>query len=125
MIRRRRRRRRAQRAVLVGQGAYYVATGPLPFVSRRLFEAITGPKREWWLVQTFGALVTVLGGGLIAAGRNGRDTPEIVAIAAGCAASLAAIDTVYVVRGRIAPSYLVDAAANTAAVVALAAARSR
>ena len=40
----------------MAQGGYYVATGVLPFVSRRAFEALTGPKREWWLVQTVGAL---------------------------------------------------------------------
>jgi hypothetical protein len=122
---RRRRQRRAQRAALVGQGAYYVLTGPLPFMSRSLFEAITGPKREWWLVQTVAALVTVVGAGLISAGRSRRDTPEVVAIAAGCAASMAAIDVVYVARGRIAPTYLGDAAAQVAALAALAGARAR
>jgi hypothetical protein len=36
-----------RRRVLLAQGGYYVATGVLPFVSRRAFEALTGPKREW------------------------------------------------------------------------------
>ena len=40
--------------VLLAQGGYYVATGVAPFISRRLFEAITGPKSDWWLVQTVG-----------------------------------------------------------------------
>lgn len=111
--------RRAQRRALIGQGVYYVVTGPLPFVSRRLFEAMTGPKREWWLVETVGALVTAVGIGLIEAGVRGRDTPEIIRIGAGCAASLAAIDVIYVARGRIAPTYLGDAAFQLAALGAL------
>src|SRR5215207_3601886 len=94
------------RPVLAAQGAYYVATGVAPFVSRRGFEAVTGPKREWWLVETVGVLVTAVGAGLIAAAARDRVTPELVAIAAGCAGGLAAIDVVYVARGRIAPAYL-------------------
>jgi LysR substrate binding domain-containing protein len=43
-----------------------------------------------------------------------RATPEVVGIAAGCAGGLAAIDLVYVARGRIAPTYLLDAAAQLA-----------
>ncbi len=101
--------RPTRRQVLVAHGVYYVATGLAPFVSRSLFERVTGPKREWWLVQTTGVLVTAVGGGVLHAVRRGRETPEIVGTAAGCAAGLAAIDLVQVVRGRISPVYLVDA----------------
>src|SRR3954453_8582479 len=41
-----------RRRVLLLQGGYYVLTGVAPFVSRRAFERVTGPKAEWWLVQT-------------------------------------------------------------------------
>ena len=51
-----------RRNVLAVQGAYYLVTGVAPFVSRRWFERVTGPKTEWWLVQTAGALVGVAGG---------------------------------------------------------------
>lgn len=102
-----------QRA-LAGQGIYYVATGLAPFVSRRGFEAVTGRKREWWLVQTVGLLVTTVGTGVLSAVARERVTPEIAGIAAGSAASLAAIDVVYVARGRIAPTYLLDAALEAA-----------
>jgi hypothetical protein len=100
-----------RRALLV-QGAYYLGTGVAPFVSRRAFEAVTGRKREWWLVETVGVLVTAVGAGLTAAAARDRVTPEITAIAAGCAAGLAAIDVVHVARGRISPVYLADAAAQ-------------
>jgi hypothetical protein len=112
-------------AVLSAQAGYYVATGVLPFVSRRAFEAVTGRKREWWLVQTVGALVTVVGIALRAGARSGRLTPELRAIAAGSAASLAAIDVIYVAKRRIAPTYLADAAIQLALLGGLAAAGRR
>ena len=111
------------RKVLLAQGAYYVATGVAPFVSRSAFEAVTGPKREWWLVETVGVLVTVVGAGLIAAAARGRVTPELLTIATGCASGLAAIDIVYVARGRIAPTYLADAAIQIALLASQARAR--
>jgi hypothetical protein len=111
--------RLSESAVLRAQGTYYVATGALPFVSRRAFEATTGPKREWWLVQTVGALVTVAGGALLSAAHQQRVTPELLWVAAGSAASLAAIDLVYVAKRRIAPMYLLDAAAELAILGAL------
>ena len=110
---------RARPALLV-QSAYYVATGVLPFISRRAFEAVTGPKREWWLVQTVGALVAVIGAGVGTAAARRQLAPETLGIAAGSAASLAAIDVVHVARGRIAPTYLVDAAIQLALLAALA-----
>ena len=98
------------RQVMLAQGGYYVATGVLPFVSRRAFETLTGPKREWWLVETVGAVVAVVGAGIAGAAARDRVTPELKWIALGCAGALAAIDVVYVARRRIAPTYLVDAA---------------
>src|SRR4051812_42404068 len=103
----------SMRPVLVAQGVYYVATGVSPFISRRLFEAVTGRKREWWLVQTVGGLVTVVGAALVGSGvRDSAPPVELVGVAAGSAATLAAIDIVHVARGRIAPTYLLDAAAQ-------------
>ena len=60
------------RTALLAQGAYYVATGVAPFLSRRAFEAITGPKKEWWLVETVGVLVTAVGGGMLVAASRDR-----------------------------------------------------
>src|SRR5215213_8835179 len=108
------------RTALLAYGGYYAVTGVAPFVSRRAFEAVTGPKREWWLVQTVGLLVTVVGGALVSGAVRRRTSPELLAVAAGSAASLAAIDVVYVARGRIAPSYLADAAVQLGLLGALA-----
>lgn len=113
----------SRRIVLLVQGGYYVATGVLPFVSRRAFEAATGPKREWWLVQTVGALVTVIGGVLLSGAGRRRDSPELLGLAAGSAAALAGIDVVYVARRRISPRYLADAAVQAGLLGGLAAGR--
>ena len=112
-----------RRTVLLAQGAYYAATGVAPFASRHAFERVTGPKSEWWLVQTVGVIVTAVGGGLLSAAAADRVTPEIVGIAAGSAAGLGAIDVVYAAKGRIAPSYFADAAVQAVLLAALA--RSR
>jgi hypothetical protein len=111
------------RRVLLIQGGYYVVTGVFPFASRRLFEAVTGPKREWWLVQTVGGLVTVIGGALASAALRRRTSPELIGVAIGSAATLAAIDIVYVAKGRIAPTYLIDAGAQLGLLGGLVAAR--
>jgi hypothetical protein len=109
-----------RRRVLLTQSAYYVCTGLLPFVSRRAFETVTGPKREWWLVQTVGGLVTVIGASVASAAAHGRVTPEVLGLATGSAAALAAVDVLYVARRRISPAYLLDAALEVGLLVALA-----
>ena len=108
-----------QSQVLAVQGVNYLATGLAPFASRRWFERVTGPKTEWWLVQTVGAVVAVAGAGLTYAAARERTTPEVVGMAAGWAASLAAIDVVHVARRRIAPTYLLDAGVEIALLTAL------
>jgi hypothetical protein len=113
------------RKVLVAQGTYYALTGVAPFVSRRGFEAVTGAKKEWWLIQTVGVLVTAVGAGILGAATRDRVTPELELIAGGCAVGLAAIDVIYVARARIAPAYLADAAIQLALVTGHAAGRLR
>jgi hypothetical protein len=103
-----------RRVVAGSQAAYYLTTGILPLASRRAFESITGPKRDFWLVQTVGALVGVTGASLALAARDSRAVEEasIKTLAIGSALSLAAVDVVFVARGRISPIYLLDAAAE-------------
>src|SRR3954454_20755581 len=111
----------ASRRAMFVQGAYYLATGVAPFVSRRAFEAVTGRKRGGWLVETGGVGGTGGGPGIPAAAARDRVPPEITTIAVGCAGGLAAIDVVYVARGRISPAYLADAAAQVGLLAAHAA----
>ncbi|HUG15084.1 MAG TPA: hypothetical protein VMM78_08695 [Thermomicrobiales bacterium] len=78
------------------QAVYYVATGEWSLVHRRSFEAITGPKIDYWLVRTVGVLVMAAGASI------------------GIAAGLAAIGAVYPIRGRISKIYLLDVVAEAA-----------
>ena len=98
------------------QAILYTATGIWPILNMRSFEAVTGPKVDRWLVKTVGALVAVIGAALALASRRRQLAPEIVLVAAGSAAALATIDTVYVAKRRISPVYLLDAVAEIALV---------
>jgi hypothetical protein len=94
------------------QGAYYVASGIWPLLSMRTFEAVTGPKRDDWLVRTVGVLAAVIGAVLLAADRD--DPPrEVRLLGAASAAAFAAVDVVGVASRTISPIYLGDAALET------------
>ena len=112
------------RALALGQGAFYVVTGVCPILSLRTFEAVTGPKADGWLVKTAGVLITAIGAGLTSAGLRGRVTPDLKLVAVGAAAGLTAIDVVYVRRGRISRVYLLDALAEVGLIGAWAAAQA-
>jgi hypothetical protein len=98
------------RLLLAFQAAYFLLTGIWPLVHIRSFMAVTGPKRDLWLVRTVGVLITVVGAVLAAAAWNGNFSFEIFLLAVGCAAALTAIDVIYVTNGTISPIYLADAA---------------
>jgi hypothetical protein len=92
------------------QAAYYIASGAWPLLSRASFEAITGPKKEWWLVQMV-ALLAVTNGTAIAVGSCSKKADrETTTLSLLSALSFAVIDTIYVLKRRIPPVYLGDAA---------------
>ena len=98
------------------QGAYFVVTGVWPLTSRRSFEAVTGPKTDFWLAQTVGVLVAGIGGVLLLADRNRRVTPELRVLGVASAGGLALVDVVFSLRGRISKVYLADALVECALV---------
>lgn len=66
--------------------AYYVATGLWSIVHRRSFEAVSGPKRDYWLVRTVGALAIAVGAALgVAAASGRRREGAVLAIGSGLA----------------------------------------
>jgi len=98
------------RSVAALQGAYYLATGLWPIVSRRSFEAVTGRKRDYWLVQMVGLLAASVAAGLLHGIRGGREpSPDMQTAALAAAFSFGAVDVVHALRGRISPIYLADA----------------
>lgn len=94
------------------QGGYYLATGLWPIVHLRSFEAVTGPKRDRWLVRTVAMLVAVVGASLLVAAWRRRTPPESRALGVGSALGFLVIDTVYPLLRRIPPIYLLDAVAQ-------------
>jgi hypothetical protein len=93
------------------QSAYYLLTGAAPFVSMRAFEAVTGPKRDDWLVKTVGLFALAFGVLLARDAARGRPDPAI-----GLAGALpfAAASTWYGGTGRISRIYLLDGALELA-----------
>lgn len=100
------------RRTAVVQGTYWLVSGLWGALHRPSFEAVTGPKRDYWLARTVAWLVGIGGAAIGSAALQRRLTPEIAFLAAGGAAALAGIDAYYASRGRIRKVYLVDAAAH-------------
>lgn len=112
------------RHVAALQAVFYVGTGLWPLAHRRSFERVTGPKTDFWLVQTVGVTVASIGVGLAqAASRRRPVARELRTVAVGSAIGLALVDLVFVARRRISWVYLLDATAETALIAAWAAAR--
>ena len=88
-------------ALLWVQGIYFLITGVWRPVSIRTF--------QWVTVMTVGVLVTSIAVTLLTAGVGRRLPLELIVLAVGSALALTGIDVVYVIRGVIAPIYLVDA----------------
>jgi hypothetical protein len=96
-------------AMSLAQGFTYVATGLWPLAHMRSFEAVTGPKRDGWLVKTVGLLVTAIGATWLAGARDRGSHRTTRVLGATSAAALAAIDIYYAGQRRIRYVYLADA----------------
>lgn len=94
------------------QGALYLVTGAWPILDRRSFEAVTGPKTDFWLVRTVGVLIAIIGAVLVRAAVRGRPGEDARLLAVASALGLTAVDVNYVFRGRISRIYLFDAVAE-------------
>jgi hypothetical protein len=102
-------------ALAAAQGGYYLVTGAAPLVSMRAFEAVTGPKRDDWLVKTVGLLA--IGFGAVLARDAARRRPDATVGIAG-ALPFAAASLWYGGTGRISRIYLLDGALELAFVAA-------
>ncbi|MGE3798790.1 MAG: hypothetical protein AB7G88_13230 [Thermomicrobiales bacterium] len=96
---------------------YFGIGGLWSVVHKRSFQAISGPKVDYWLVRTVGGLLTVVGAVIAMAGVRDRITPEIRWLAVGASSVLTVIDVVYSVRKRVRRTYLFDAAANGVVII--------
>jgi len=92
------------------QGSYYVVTGMWAVVHRPSFEAVTGPKTDYWLVVMVGLLAAVIGGTLLYAAGFSAAQPVLFVLAAASATAFAVVDIVFVLNGTIRAVYLLDSA---------------
>ena len=98
---------------------YYLASGVWPIAHMRSFEAVTGPKHDKWLVKTVAALAIANGLALGFGLRREKVSAETAALAVCSAMAFTAVDVTFVMRGRISPIYLADAAAELALAAAI------
>ena len=105
------------RRVALAQGLFYIATGLWPIASIASFEAVTGRKRERWLVKAMGGLIAAVGAALVVGSRE-RGSRAVRALGIGSAAALGAADVVYATKRRISRVYLADAAVEGATIIA-------
>jgi hypothetical protein len=94
------------------QGGYYLATGLWPLIHMKSFLAVTGPKKDLWLVRTVGILVSCMGGHLLQCARSQPAAQNARSLAVSAAIGLGAVDTWYSARRVISPVYLLDSAAE-------------
>jgi hypothetical protein len=111
-------RRRIADPTWVGQtqGAANIVGGLWPLVGLRSFEAVFGPKVDRWLVFTVAGMLITTGANQVLASRRG-DVVTARGLGVGTAATLASIDLVYVPRGRIRWTYLLDAVVEVSWIV--------
>ena len=91
------------------QGLFNVVGGAWPILWLRSFEWVFGPKEEEWLQKTSGALFMSVG----IAQLMTEDSPESIRFArrvgVGVALTYLTIDLIYVPKGRLRMTYLLDA----------------
>jgi hypothetical protein len=104
------------RRAALAQGVFYVATGLWPVLHLRSFEAVSGKKRDTWLVQTTGALIAAIGCALVVGAFERTGSRAVKTLGIASAATLGAADLYFVSTGQIPRVYLGDAAAEAAAI---------
>jgi len=95
--------------VATSHGLFNIVGGAWPLLSIRSFELIFGPKTDRWLEYTVAGLMVANGASQLAAARSG-ELASARWIGTGTAATLLAIDLVFVPSGRLRWTYLLDAA---------------
>ncbi|MFE0331766.1 hypothetical protein ACWEWI_27775 [Streptomyces sp. NPDC003753] len=92
------------------QGLFDLVGGGWPLLHLRSFEWVFGPKTEHWLQRTTAGLLATSGWALLRTPAVPGGAAQARRTGVGTAVTLLAVDLVYVPRGRIRPTYLLDAA---------------
>lgn len=107
-----------RRLLARAQGAMNILGGAWPLVHLSSFEAVTGPKTDRWLVHTVGGLLVATGWAQVRATATDAGLAGARRQGLGTAVTLLAIDVIYLARGQLRWTYLLDAATEAAWIVA-------
>ncbi|MEU8804533.1 hypothetical protein [Spirillospora sp. NPDC048819] len=103
-------------------GAFNVASGTWPLAGMRSFGWIFGPKqdikRDKWLVRTVAGLLVSAAWSQLRAGSSPEGRAHARRTGLGTALTLLTIDLVYVPRGRLRWTHLLDASMEAAWIAA-------
>lgn len=102
----------------VVQGAYYLITAAWAIVHRSSFEAVTGPKTDYWLVITVSLQICAIALALLASAARPIPSGPVVVLGISSALGFLIVDLVYPLQGRIAKTYLLDAGPQAVFIVA-------
>lgn len=91
-------------------GLFNLVGGLWPLVHLPSFEMVFGPKADKWLERTTAGLLVGIGWSQLSAAPTSEGVRQARRIGVATAATLLAIDLIYVPLGRIRPTYLIDAA---------------
>ncbi|MDX3231720.1 hypothetical protein [Streptomyces sp. ME19-01-6] len=109
----------------VAHGAFNVVGGLWPLVHLRSFEWVFGSKRERWLQHTVGGLLVANGVSQLAGAGSADRRASARTTGLTTALTLLAVDLAYVPKGRIRPTYLLDAVMEAGWITAWLRARQR
>jgi hypothetical protein len=96
------------------QGAWYLLSGGWALLHRSSFEAVTGPKRDYWLVQAIAGLTMAIGAVLLLPAREQEAERRARLLSALSALAFAGVELRHGLPGRIRPIYLLDAVGELA-----------
>ncbi|MEV7990568.1 hypothetical protein AB0O67_01240 [Streptomyces sp. NPDC086077] len=97
----------------VSHGVFNIVGGLWPLVHLRSFEWVFGPKTDVFLQRTTGGLLVSAGAAQLASAAGPQGRAHARRIGLGTSVTLLVIDLIYVPKGRIRPTYLLDAAMET------------
>lgn len=96
------------------QGAWYLFSGAWALLHRPSFEAVTGPKRDYWLVEAVAGLTIAIGAVLALPARKPEAERRARLLSALSALAFAGVELRHGLPGRIRAVYLLDALAELA-----------
>ncbi|GIH61767.1 MULTISPECIES: hypothetical protein [Microbispora] len=103
---------RGAAALARAHGLFNIAGGLWPLLHLPSFEKVFGAKTDRWLERTVAGLLVGIGWTQIRAASTPGGADHARRLGMATAATLLAVDLVYVPMGRVRPTYLLDAAAE-------------